>query len=268
MAEVEQNQVATSNAVFPEQTLNGVRYHVVHREGIFEHIKSAVEQGHGGDIMNVNIHAMNLAYTDSYFRSILNNSDLVFVDGAGVKLGCKIAGLDVGQRLTPADWLDELFEICSEKKWPIFLLGDIDEMGARFEEAMAERYPGCPFAGRHHGFFDREGEENEQVIEQINSSGAKVLLVGMSMPIQEKWIWDNRHKLNVPVKLATGAFHRIFTGDIDRAPKWITDNGFEWLYRLAMQPHTWRRYILGNPLFMWRVFWHHVLGRRFKDKNA
>lgn len=247
---------------FPERWLNGVRYHVVGRQGIFDTIRWAVAHGNGGNIMNVNIHAMNLAYESVPFRSILNAADLVFVDGAGVKLGCKIAGLDVGQRLTPADWLDELFEICSKEQWPIFLLGDIDEMGERFEQAMAERYPDCPFAGRHNGFFDRDGEENDRVIDMINNSGAKILLVGMSMPIQETWIWENRSRLQVPVRLATGAFHRIFTGDIDRAPKWVTDNGFEWLYRLAMQPHTWRRYILGNPLFMWRVIKNHLLRSR------
>lgn len=247
--------------LFPERWLNGVRYHVVGRQGIFDTIRWAVTHGTGGNIMNVNIHAMNLAYDSAPFRSILNAADLVFVDGAGVKLGCKLASLDVGQRLTPADWLDELFEICSREQWPIFLLGDIDEMGARFEQAMAERYPECPFAGRHHGFFDRNGTENDAVIELINNSGAKILLVGMSMPIQETWIWDNRDRLNVPVRLATGAFHRIFTGDIDRAPKWVTDNGFEWLYRLAMQPHTWRRYLLGNPLFIWRVIKNHLFRR-------
>ncbi|MGB0664948.1 MAG: WecB/TagA/CpsF family glycosyltransferase [Pontibacterium sp.] len=249
--------------VFESSEINGVRYHVVKRQGIFDQIKYAAETGEGGNITNVNIHAMNLAYTDDYFRNILNSSDLVFVDGAGVKLGCKIAKLPVGQRLTPADWLEEMFEMCAKYNWPIFLLGDTDQMGENFEKAMAERYPDCPFAGRHHGFFDRDGEENEEVVRQINESGAKIILVGMSMPIQEKWIWDNKDKLNAPVRLATGAFHQIFTGDIDRAPKWVTDNGFEWLYRLAMQPHTWRRYILGNPLFMWRVFWHHVLKRPF-----
>ncbi|MGB0466836.1 MAG: WecB/TagA/CpsF family glycosyltransferase [Pontibacterium sp.] len=253
--------------VHQQAVLNGVRYHVVDRKGVFDSICWAAEHGDGGKVMNVNIHAMNLAYSDPELRSILNQTDLVFVDGAGVKLGCKIAGLAVGQRLTPADWLDELFEICSEKQWPVFLLGDTDEMGENFEQAMAARYPDCPFAGRHHGFFDRQGEENEQVVEQINHSGAKIILVGMSMPVQEKWIWENRHKLQAPVALATGAFHRIFTGDIDRAPQWITSNGFEWLYRLAMQPHTWRRYILGNPLFILRVFWHHVLGFRYRDKR-
>lgn len=257
----------TEKPHYKEEWLNGVRYHVVRRQDIFDSIRWAAENNEGGNIMNVNIHAMNLAYEDSSFRNILNNADMVFVDGAGVKLGCKMARLDVGQRLTPADWLEEMFEMCSREQWPIFLLGDIDVMGERFEEAMAERYPDCPFAGRHNGFFDREGEENDKVIEMINNSGAKVILVGMSMPIQEKWIWDNRDKLKPPVRLATGAFHRIFTGDIDRAPKWVTDNGFEWLYRLMMQPHTWKRYILGNPLFMLRVAWHHILGFRFKGRT-
>jgi len=243
--------------VFPRQSLIGIRYDVVDRTGLFQAIEYAADNKLARNIMNVNIHAMNLAYEDPHLATVLERADMVFVDGTGVKLGCRMANMPVGDRMTPMDWLPELFEYCAKKQWPVFLLGDTEEMGKRFQQTLAERVPDCPFAGYHHGFFDRQGEENDRVIEQINRSGARILLVGMSMLIQEKWIADNSDRLNPSVRLATGAFHRVYSGDILRGPRWMTDNGFEWLYRLCVQPHTWRRYILGNPQFLWRVFRSH-----------
>ena len=234
--------------------LLGVRIHVVNRVGLLSAIVRAVETGQGGTINNVNAHAMNVAYRDPEFRAILNASDLVFVDGFGVQLAARIAGVRVGERLTFGDWMDDLFRLCAQHQWPVFLLGDTDEVGADFARELTKRHPGCPLAGRHHGFFEKSGPESDAAVEAVNASGAQILLVGMSMPIQEKWVWANRGRLRPPVRLASGGFVRIYTGHIKRGPRWMTQYGLEWLYRLAVQPrYTWRRYLLGNPLFLWRV---------------
>ncbi len=251
--------MTTSND-FPVVNLAEVRIHRVNRAEVFSQILEAVEHGHGGNINNVNVHAMNTTWQDPEFRHIVNNADLVFVDGFGVQLGARLAGLSLGERLTPADWIDDLLSICSERGWPIFWLGDTEEVGEEFEQRLRQKHPELIFAGRHHGFFAKDGAENQAVVDLINASGARILLVGMSMPIQEKWIWANRDRLQPPVRLALGGLARIVTGHIRRGPPWLTQNGLEWLYRLAVQPsYTWRRYLIGNPFFLlrilgWRLF--------------
>ncbi len=239
---------------YPAVEILGVRIHIINRADLLSAIARAVTTGRGGTINNVNVHAINMAYRDPEFRAILNACDLVFVDGFGVQLGACIAGVQRGERLTPADWADDLFRLGAERKWPIFWLGDTDEVGADFVRELARRHPDCPLAGYHHGFFVKNGPESDAVVETINASGAQILLVGMSMPIQEKWVWANRQRLRPPVRLALGGLARIYTGHIKRGPRWMTQYGLEWLYRLAVQPrYTWRRYLLGNPLFLWRV---------------
>lgn len=235
------------------ESLLGVRYDIVDHQGLLSAIESAVAEKRPYDVMNVNVHAMNLAYRDKELQQIFREADLVFVDGAGAKLGALLHGKNVGQRLTMDDWMDDLFILCSKNRWSVFLLGDEEKYGESFKAALASRYPDIPFAGYHHGFFDKHGKENEHVISMINASNADVVLVGMSMPIQERWMAANKMQLNPSVRIASGAYHRVFSKDIARGPKWMTDNGFEWLYRLMMQPHTWRRYLLGNPLFVFRV---------------
>ncbi len=235
-------------------TLLGVRIHRVNREELLAFILHRLAEEQGALIANVNVHAMNLAWKDTRYRQILNTADRVFVDGAGVLLGAQIAGVTLSERMTPADWIDTLLELCAARQWGVFWLGDTDEVGAEFERRLREKHPRCPFAGRHHGFFDHFGAEGEAIATSIGHSGARLLLVGMSMPLQEKWVARHQPTLGPVVCLAVGGLARIYTGGIRRGPRWMTDHGLEWLYRLAMQPrYTWRRYLLGNPAFILRV---------------
>lgn len=237
----------------PVQLL-GVNIHPVNQAALLAALDGAARTAQPGLFANVNVHAMNLACQDPEFRAILNSAQLVFVDGFGVSLGAKLAGVAVGERLTPADWIDVWLAHCAEHQWSVFWLGDTEAVGADFERNLRQRHPQCRLVGRHHGFFAKTGPESAAVVAQINASGAQVLLVGMSMPIQEKWLWAHRMELQPAVRLAVGGLARIYTGHIRRGPKWMTDYGLEWLFRLAMQPrYTWRRYLIGNPLFIFRV---------------
>lgn len=245
---------APNSRIVRTRQLLGVRIDVVSRKDLLTTIERAAETGTGGLITNVNVHAMNLAWNDNEFRTIVNQSDLVFVDGIGVKLGARLSKVPVGDRLTPADWIDEMFSMCVQKQWSVFWLGDTEDVGLDFERELARRHPQCVFAGRHHGFFVKTGSDSDRVVDLINQSEAKILMVGMSMPIQEKWLSANRHLLRVPVLLPLGGMARIYTGTTRRGPRWMTDYGMEWLFRLAVQPRdTWKRYVIGNPLFIFRI---------------
>ena len=92
------------------------------------------------------------------------------------------------------------------------------------------------------------------MIDAINASGATHLLVGFGMPLQEKWIADNASRLRVKTAIAVGALFRWHAGIEQRSPRWMTDYGLEWLGRLAQHPvRHFRRYVIGNPLFLARV---------------
>lgn len=246
--------------LYDSSSVLGVRYHVIDKEDLVDEITEAARSRNPLGVMNVNIHALNLAQSNETLKSALNKAALVFIDGFGAKLGIQILKRPAGQRLTPADWIDALLEKCVEHRLPLFLIGDEAQYGESFRVAVLKKYPTLNFAGWHTGFFDMNGDENQIAIDQINATDAAIVLVGMSMPRQEIWIHNNLDALENKVCIATGALHRVFSGDIPRGPAWVTDNGFEWLYRMCMQPHTWRRYVLGNPLFLLRVLKEKVFG--------
>ena len=119
-----------------------------------------------------------------------------------------------------------------------------------------ERYPDLRIVGTHHGYFDRTlgGEENNHVIQMINSAKPNVLIVGFGMPFQERWLLENWEHVDANIFLTGGACLDYMSGRVRRAPRWMLDNGLEWLYRLLLEPvRLWKRYLIGNPLFLYRI---------------
>ncbi|NTV93680.1 MAG: WecB/TagA/CpsF family glycosyltransferase, partial [Chlorobiaceae bacterium] len=103
------------------------------------------------------------------------------------------------------------------------------------------------------GYFDHRSE-SDAVIGKINSSGAAILLVAFGAPLQEIWIAEHRQKLLPRVLMGVGGLFDFYSGTIRRAPRWMREIGFEWVYRIFQEPaRMWRRYVIGNPLFLYRV---------------
>jgi N-acetylglucosaminyldiphosphoundecaprenol N-acetyl-beta-D-mannosaminyltransferase len=207
-------------------------------------------------IAYANVYALNLAYRLAWFRAVLNHSDVVFCDGFGAKLGAKLLGHDLPQRFTPPDWLDQLVTLASVQGWSLFLLGARPGVALRAANCLRDQAPGLHIVGVHHGYFDKTpgSSENEAVIRYINAVKPDILLIGFGMPLQERWLHDNWEHIAVQVALPVGAALDYVAGEMRRGPRWMTDNGLEWLARLLIEPRRlWRRYLWGNPLFFWRI---------------
>lgn len=205
-------------------------------------------------INNVNAHACNIAYTDPEFRDILNRSEIVFCDGFGTKVGAWLLGRTLGQRLSVPDWLDALFELCVRRQYGVYFLGDTNEVVLLFAQRVKEKYPALRVMGQHDGFFVPGSEEDVRVTHEIERLGPDIILVGMGMPLQEKWAWRASRGMKKGVFMATGASYRWYTGYERRAPLWVTQHGMEWLARLIVAPRKhFRRYVIGLPLFFARV---------------
>ena len=201
-------------------------------------------------VFYVNVHAMNLAHEDPAFAEALRAADLVFCDGFGVKWGAKLAGVALPHRLTPPDWIDALLGAGQR----VYALGDEPGVAEEFQAEAARRHPGYRDAGAHHGFFAKEGAETDAVVDAINASGATHLLLGLGMPLQERWALACAPRLRVKTIITVGALFRWYAGVEQRAPRWMTDHGLEWLARLAQHPRRhFRRYVIGNPRFVARV---------------
>jgi N-acetylglucosaminyldiphosphoundecaprenol N-acetyl-beta-D-mannosaminyltransferase len=235
----------------------GVRIDRIDIEQIIVFIDQVIRGNQKAIISNVNIHAMNLAYKTPWFRDFLNTSDINFCDGLGVSVASRLLGYGPIPRQTPPDWISTLASLCIKNNYSMYFLGSRPGIADNAALRLKETFPDLNIAGAYHGYFDkqRESKENKVVVKDINSHKPNILWVGFGMPLQEQWLKDNWDSLNVNVALTCGALFDYLSGEIKRGPKWMTDHGFEWLSRLFIEPRRlWRRYLLGNPLFFWRVF--------------
>jgi len=219
-------------------------------------IANLIENNEKTIIANVNVHALNLAFRQSWLRDFFNTAPIVFCDGFGVKLGAKLLGHHIPERITYADWMWQIASFASKRGFSFYFLGARKGIAENAASCLAERFPNIRILGSHHGYFNKEPEstENKCVINNINQTKPDILVLGFGMPLQERWLSENWGKVNANIALTGGAVFDYISGELKRGPKFLIDNGFEWLARLVIEPkRLWRRYVLGNPLFLSRV---------------
>lgn len=241
---------------YPAVNILGVEVSPIGVEELHAYLCNVIREDDKKLILNVNAHCLNLTFKFQWLREFLNNADLVFVDGAGVILGGKFLGARLPGRITYADWIWQLAEFSVLKDFSFFFLGAKPGVAEKAADNLRSTYPDLRVEGVHHGYFDkhRGSKENEWVLEQINQAEPNILIVGFGMPLQERWLKENWRFINANIALTGGAVFDYVSEEVERAPRWMTENGLEWLGRLMIEPRRlWQRYLLGNPLFMWRI---------------
>lgn len=205
-------------------------------------------------VMYVNAHVLNQSREIAPLRSALEQADLVYCDGYGVRLAAKALEVDIPHRMTGADWIWGLAALCEAAGQSIYLLGSEPGVTGEAARRLTNWYPRLQVAGTHHGFFEIGSAHDDRVVEDINGRRPDIVLVGMGTPKQELWTQHNAHRLDTDVLWTVGALFDYVSGRVPRAPGWLADNGLEWIFRLAIEPQRmWRRYLLGNPVFISRV---------------
>ncbi len=217
-------------------------------------VMECVSEGGKKRFSYANAHASNLASSDPVFRALLNRSDVTYCDGEGLRLAARLLGVVLPPRATLTRWVWPLCGDFASKGISVFLLGSTAANVAQAEKNLVARFPGLRVVGTHHGYFPKRGPRNEQVLRCIAMARPDVLFVGFGMPAQEYWIEENFASIEASVVMPCGSMIDYVAGAEPVAPVWMARRGFEWLYRLCQHPRAlWRRYLLGNPRFIFRV---------------
>lgn len=174
------------------------------------------------------------AYEDEEFRSVLNSSDMCVPDGIGVVYGAKIIGEPVPERVPGFELCLGLLERMGSFGGSVFMLGSKPGVAEAAAKKLVQKYPGLKIAGTHDGYFKEDDEA--EIIEQINTSGADFLMVCLGAPKQEKWIHKYKDTLKVKLCIGAGGSLDVIAGNVKRAPKIFIKLNLEWFYRLCKQP--------------------------------
>lgn len=198
-----------------------------------------------------NVHSVVTATQDGDFGKIVSEADMVTPDGAPVAWMLRKLGHADQQRINGPDLMIRYCALAAERGESIFLYGSTPETLATLQGVLASRFPALVIAGAYSPpFRPLTAEEDQAVIEQINTSGAGSVWVSLGCPKQEKWMAEHRGKINA-VMVGVGAAFDYHAGTIQRAPLWMQHAGLEWLHRLCSEPRRlWRRYFVTNSLFI------------------
>jgi N-acetylglucosaminyldiphosphoundecaprenol N-acetyl-beta-D-mannosaminyltransferase len=222
-------------------------------------VRSIIERGASEVILNTNVHGINLAQRLPWLKEFRNSVRITHADGAGIALGARLLGHRMGPRVCINDFIWDLARLCRENDWSVFLLGAARDVVTRAGEALKAGEPGIRIAGIHDGYFAKEGPDSDRVVEMINAARPNILLVGFGMPVQERWVRDNAARLNANVIMVVGGFFDRLSGTVPWTPRWMTENGLEWVYLSLRRPRRFfERYLVGNPQFVARVLFQRV----------
>ena len=201
----------------------------------------------------VNADCLNRAKNNSSYSRVLSRQSMVFADGSGIRLAGLMRGIHVAGNVNGTDMFPLVCKEASEKGLSIYLLGSAPCVAATVAQNMVQKYPALKIAGTQDGYF--EPTETDDIIAAINASNADILFVALGAPRQEMWIETNRSNLSPSVAIGVGGLFDFYSDRISRAPLWMREAGLEWIWRFLQEPsRMWRRYFLGNPLFLYRCW--------------
>ena len=229
-------------------------------------------------INTINAHSYNVAQKDAAFAEALCGGDYLTPDGVSIVMACRwlkaksqpkdrIVGWDLfsfemdNLKRKSEKFFDEQSgkaerKVESEKCLKVMFLGSTEKVLALIRERAAIDYPNLDiitYSPPYKKVFSEE--DNQAMIQAINNANPDLLWIGMTAPKQEKWAYQHWDELNIHCHCGTiGAVFDFYAGTISRAPEWWQKHSLEWFYRLLQEPkRMWRRYIIGNPLFLWHI---------------
>ena len=215
-------------------------------------------------INTINAHSFNTATKDKLFAEALMKGDYLIPDGASIVKACRWLKAKSRPKERIAGW--DLFEFEmrrlnenqneNENKKRVMFMGSSEKVLELIRKKAAEVYPNIEVVTYSPPYKPEfSDEDNKAIIDAINAADPDLLWIGMTAPKQEKWTYSHWNELNIHCHVGTiGAVFDFFAGTYKRAPQWWQDHSLEWLYRLIKEPkRMWRRYVLGNPLFLWNI---------------
>ncbi|MDI6704120.1 MAG: WecB/TagA/CpsF family glycosyltransferase [bacterium] len=225
-------------------------------EEAIERIEGFISQRSIHYIVTPNVDHLIKLQKDEEFREIYKNASMVLPDGVPLLWAGRFLGTPLKEKVSGSDLFPALCKVSSEKGYRLFFLGSTDHVLKKVCKILKSRYPNLKITGAYAPSFKimENKKENEEIIRMIKSKRPDILFVGLGAPKQERWIYRNLKRINVPVSIGIGISFDYMAGEIRRAPKWMQRIGLEWFYRLLQEPkRLWKRYLIDDMKFFYYI---------------
>lgn len=176
--------------------------------------------------------------TDKELRAVYQNASLIVADGKPLLWIASIYGTPIREKISGSDLFPLLCKMAAEKQYRMYFLGAAEGIAAKAAERLTERFPGLQVVGTFspsYG-FEKDEKQVQKIINLVKAAAPDILIVGLGCPKQEKFMFKYHEVLGVPISLGLGASLDFEAGKARRAPKWMSDHGLEWLFRITQDP--------------------------------
>lgn len=240
-------------------SLRGINFTAGSLTDISAYISEQIARGEQTAVFTPNSEIVQMCIDEPSLYEVINSAEVIIPDGIGVIKAAKVLGLPLTERV-PGIELGEHMLSVADNTMPVFFLGGKPGVAEAAAEKMAKKHPNLKVCGCHDGYFKKNSEENDAVLEEIRRSGAVILFVCLGAPAQEKWIFENRNSLpDVRLLMGLGGSLDIYSGKAERAPSFFRKAGLEWLYRLIKEPSRIGR-MMSLPKFYFGTVWYRIKG--------
>lgn len=207
-------------------------------------------------VVTPNAHHIITLQHDQAFQEIYQKAFLVVPDGVPLLWAANFLQTPLAGRVNGTDLFERLCAVAPQHRLKVFLLGGRPGAAEQARKVLQARHPDLQIVGTDcppYG-FEADPEALERISTRIQQAAPDILFVGLGAPKQEKWIYAHHEELGVPISIGIGVSFELVANMVQRAPVLLQKAGLEWLFRLVMEPtRLWKRYILGNPLFVGSV---------------
>lgn len=186
----------------------------------------------------------------SLFSNFTGDRSVIIPDGIGTVVASKIIGKPVKEKIAGIEVMEEIIKKCEKENKGVYLLGAKDDILQGCIDNLKNKYKNLNIVGSHNGYFDLNN--CEEIIKDIQQKKPYALFVAMGSPRQDNFIINNMDKLTCKIFMGVGGSFDVFSGKINRAPKWMINFGLEWLYRVSKEPWRIKR-LTSIPKFLFKV---------------
>lgn len=249
--------------------LNRMRFMNTYVDNVTEkeaiaHIEECIKKRKICHVITPNVDQIVRIEEDPYFKKICDSAELLLVDGHPLMWIAKWYGKPIKEKICGSDLVPHLCKVASEKGYRVFLLGAAEGVAAKAARKLEGSYPGIKIVGTYsppYG-FEKDQAELGKINSMLFESKADLLFVGMGVPKQDKFIYENMKKYQIPMSFSIGATIDFLAGEQKRAPRWMTDHGIEWIYRLLSDPkRMFKRYIVDDTKIFGLAWKYRKIGK-------
>lgn len=236
----------------PRLRIGNLAVDMVSFEQALDRIVAIRESGRGGAVFTANVDHTVLANDEPLFRAAYERVALAVADGMPLVWLSRLLGYQLPERVAGSDLVMPLLGRAAARQWSVYLLGAAEGVAATAAMVAQRRFPGLRSVAFDSPYIDVDepAAQRTEVIERIRAARPDVVFVALGSPKQEIWIDEVTAVLRPAVLLGVGASLDLIAGNVSRAPRWMSEHGLEWLYRLWREPRRlWRRYFLRGPRF-------------------